>query len=56
MAWIRNFIASMKEVVKGDGIELIYVGKKHRETINNECLSEWWDDQKIINAVLEPHG
>lgn len=46
MDWIRKFTSTMKEVVKGQGIflELIYVGKKHAETIIKESLSKCWDD------------
>lgn len=47
MGWIEKFISTMKKVVKGDMIKLIYVGKKHREIIKNRNLSECWDDQKI---------
>ncbi|RWR74386.1 Sieve element occlusion [Cinnamomum micranthum f. kanehirae] len=46
--WIRKFTATTKEVVKGQGIilELIYVGKKHTETIIKENLSKVLDEQK----------
>ncbi|RWR74382.1 protein SIEVE ELEMENT OCCLUSION B-like protein [Cinnamomum micranthum f. kanehirae] len=46
--WIRKFTATTKEVVKGEGIilELIYVGKKHTETIIKENLSKVLDKQK----------
>lgn len=49
MDWIRNFTNKTKEVVKGEEInlELIYIGKKHRERINKENLSEVWDEEKI---------
>eukprot|EP00268_Persea_americana_P029680 TRINITY_DN2870_c0_g1_i1.p2 TRINITY_DN2870_c0_g1~~TRINITY_DN2870_c0_g1_i1.p2 ORF type:complete len:304 (-),score=53.42 TRINITY_DN2870_c0_g1_i1:238-1149(-) len=46
--WIRKFTATTKEVVKGEGIilELIYVGKKHTETIIKENLSKVLDEEK----------
>ena len=47
--WIRKFTSTMKEVVKGEGIglEMIYVGKKHTETIIKENLTKCWDELKI---------
>lgn len=47
LGWIEKFISTVKKVVKGDMIRLIYVGKKHREIIKKRNLSECWDDQKI---------
>lgn len=49
LGWIKKFISTMKAVVKREGIalELIYVGKKHRDSIIKENLSEVWDEQKI---------
>lgn len=49
MDWIRKFTSLANEVVKGSGItlELIYVGKKHIETIANENLSRFWDVLKV---------
>ncbi|RWR74400.1 protein SIEVE ELEMENT OCCLUSION B-like protein [Cinnamomum micranthum f. kanehirae] len=47
LVWIEKFISTVKKVVKGDMIKLIYVGKKHREIIKKRNLSECWDDQKI---------
>ena len=42
-----KFISAMNDVVEGEGIKLIYVGKKHREIIKNVKSCKWWDDLKI---------
>lgn len=53
MEWIRKFTSLTKEVVKEDGfiLELIYVGKKHRETISKENLSKCWDDLETMRFL-----
>ncbi|XXG49629.1 hypothetical protein AAC387_Pa02g3758 [Persea americana] len=44
---IEKFMSTMKDVVEGEGIQLIYVGQKYRETIISCILCEGWDDHKI---------
>ncbi|KAJ8645929.1 hypothetical protein MRB53_007677 [Persea americana] len=54
LGWIKKFISTMKAVVKREGIalELIYVGKKHRDSIIKENLSESFVDDKTLKHLM----